>query len=46
MGMTETAPAAQGTFMVQRMGAEEGPFTVRRAPITERRTTSFEPTPW
>ena len=26
--MTETAPAAQGTFMVQRMGAEEGPFTV------------------
>jgi TM2 domain-containing protein len=28
MGMTETAPAAQGTFMVQRMGAEEGPFTV------------------
>ena len=28
MGMTETAPAAEGTFMVQRMGAEEGPFTV------------------
>ena len=28
MGVTETAPAAQGTFMVQRMGAEEGPFTV------------------
>ena len=26
--MTETAPAAQGTFVVQRMGAEEGPFTV------------------
>ena len=26
--MTETAPAAQGTFIVQRMGAEEGPFTV------------------
>jgi TM2 domain/GYF domain 2 len=26
--MTETAPPAQGTFIVQRMGAEEGPFTV------------------